>query len=58
MILVDYRGKADVKYLYVKGREELAECIEWLRLHLAKMEAKRIDWDSLIDLTDYSERDK
>lgn len=58
MILVDYRGKSDVKYLYVKGRQELADCIEWLRLHLAKMEEKGTEWDSLIDLTDYSERDK
>lgn len=58
MVLVDYRGKADVKYLYVKDRADLVDCIEWLKLHLAKMEEKGIEWDSLIDLTDYSERKK
>lgn len=58
MILVDYRGKGDVKYLYVKDRQDLVDCIEWLKARLAKMVEKNMEWDSLIDLTDYTEHDQ
>lgn len=49
MILVDYRGRSGEKYIYVRERQNLVDCIEWMKGVLANMEAKGLEWDSIID---------
>jgi len=58
MILVDFRGRHAEKYLYVKGRDNLRDCIAWLQVQLRKMEEKDIEWDSLLDLSEFRELPK
>jgi hypothetical protein len=58
MILVDFRGRKEPKYLYVQSRAELRDCIAWLTSQLGKLEAKNKDWDSLLDLAEFRELPK
>lgn len=49
MILVDYRGKDDVKYLYVSMKQDLIDAIEWLQFQLTEFDRKKREAGSIIE---------
>jgi len=49
MILFEYRGKDEAKYLYVSQREDLKLSITWLQKQLQEMEKKEQQATTIMD---------
>jgi len=53
MVIVDYRGPEEPRYVRIASRADLADCITWLLAVLDEMELRGKDADTIVDLKDY-----